>query len=285
MSLENQIAALVTASNNLTDAVNGKVSEINQKVNDAVAIVPATVIASMAKILYIDPLNGLDTNDGSTQAKAKKTLRNTIDSVPSGGYAYIFVKPTGDLDLTSDISLNNKVIIIRNLDFVAATPSSYGVIRAQPYIAGDGTVGAWGFLLGKRSHIYIIGFKLITGRLGAAHVGRELRQFQGAMMKTQDALGTVQLESVEVDINHCPFMHQHTSGSLGFGDLIMRAATFNKLSLAESSVTTGRQYMIDTYGSGAVPFDLYGLSASFTGAASWSELIAVTMTNVRTNLL
>lgn len=285
MSLETTIAALVTASNNLTAAVNGKISQIDQKVNAAALVVPETIKSALDKSVYVDPLDGSDANDGTVLAKAKKTIKAAIDSVPSGGYSYIWVRPSADIELTNDISLNNKVITIRCLDAVPGAPATYGVIRSRAYIAGNGTLGAFGFVLGWRSLLHVFGFKVITGRLGAEHVGRELVNYQGSVMKTGNSNSTVQLESVNVDLNHFPFMHQHTSGSLGFSNLIMRNASFNKLSLTDSAVQTGRQFMLDTFGSYAAPFDLYGVAVSFTGAASWSELITANMANANTNLI
>ena len=47
MSLETQIAALVEAANSLTNAVSGKMAEIDQAVDDAVTGIPLEIRKQM----------------------------------------------------------------------------------------------------------------------------------------------------------------------------------------------------------------------------------------------
>lgn len=82
MSLEAQIAALVQASNNLTGAVNGKMAQIDKKVDDAVNAVPQAIIDNFSqKSVRLDPVTG---NDSSPNGPFR-TLSAAVASVPDGG--------------------------------------------------------------------------------------------------------------------------------------------------------------------------------------------------------
>lgn len=85
MSLEVQIAALVAASNTLTGAINGKVSEINAKVKAATDSVPAVVRGLARQIFYIDAVGGDDNNDGATTGSAFKTTAAAQARAVNGG--------------------------------------------------------------------------------------------------------------------------------------------------------------------------------------------------------
>ncbi|MCD9516585.1 hypothetical protein GLP23_17180, partial [Photobacterium carnosum] len=75
MSLEQQIGALVKASENLTGAVNGKIGEIDTKVKAATSAVPEQIKNSMYVQCYVDAINGNDLNTGASRSMAKKTIR------------------------------------------------------------------------------------------------------------------------------------------------------------------------------------------------------------------
>lgn len=88
MSLENQVAALVSAANNLTSQVAGKMSEIDQKVDTALQAVPNEVLKQLGKTIFIDQLNGNDSNDGSSDRPIKTFSRAAALSA-SGSSVYI----------------------------------------------------------------------------------------------------------------------------------------------------------------------------------------------------
>lgn len=73
MSLEQTIADLVAASNNLTGTINSKVEEIDQKVDQAVGSVPSAVSNMAFRSYYIDAANGDNANDGSKGSPWKST--------------------------------------------------------------------------------------------------------------------------------------------------------------------------------------------------------------------
>ena len=83
MSLESQIADLVSASNALVSAFNGKKSGIDNAVAAAIAAVP-----TMNKTWFVDQTAGLDANDGSAAAPFK-TIGKAMASTPSNGICYV----------------------------------------------------------------------------------------------------------------------------------------------------------------------------------------------------
>jgi len=66
MSLESQVAALVTASNTLTNEVTGKQAAIDASVAAAVAAVP-----NLVANIYVDNVAGVDTNSGDINNPVK----------------------------------------------------------------------------------------------------------------------------------------------------------------------------------------------------------------------
>ncbi|AHC85742.1 hypothetical protein X970_11990 [Pseudomonas monteilii SB3101] len=91
MSLESQIADLVSSSNALIAYFNGKKGAIDSAVAAAIAAVPETT-----RSWYVDQANGLDTNAG-TQAAPFRTLEKAINSTPRSGLCLILLM--GDYDL------------------------------------------------------------------------------------------------------------------------------------------------------------------------------------------
>lgn len=85
MSLEQQVAALVDAANNLTSTVSGKMTEIDAAVKAAVDGVPAEIRKQMESNLYIDQINGDDSNSGRSPEEAIKTMWKAAVLTPSGG--------------------------------------------------------------------------------------------------------------------------------------------------------------------------------------------------------
>ncbi|AOA05691.1 hypothetical protein [Pseudomonas sp. TMW 2.1634] len=86
MSLESQIADLVSAANGLITVFSAKKSSIDAAVAAAIAAVPAN-----KKIFYVHQLNGLDTNDGSITAPLK-TIDKALANTPYGGICAILLQ-------------------------------------------------------------------------------------------------------------------------------------------------------------------------------------------------
>lgn len=91
MSVEEQLSNAVQACNNLATAVNDKVSQIDQKVNQATADVPAAIRKEVNKTFYIDSANGDDGNSGS-QSYPLKTIDQAVSLSMAGGNVVLYLR-------------------------------------------------------------------------------------------------------------------------------------------------------------------------------------------------
>ncbi|WP_372373272.1 hypothetical protein ACDI10_16530 [Vreelandella venusta] len=91
MSLENQIANLVSAANNLTSEVAGKMRQIDNKVDAATQAVPNTIRKLSEQTVCVDAVEGDDSNDGLS-ASPVKTVGEAIKRHISGSYTNIKLK-------------------------------------------------------------------------------------------------------------------------------------------------------------------------------------------------
>lgn len=89
MSLESQIADLVSAANSLTSTVAGKMSEIDQKVNEAVETIPNEIISVMGATYYVDQDNGSDSASGASESDPLKSFSEVGGRTPAGASVQI----------------------------------------------------------------------------------------------------------------------------------------------------------------------------------------------------
>lgn len=115
MSLEQQIAALVDASNNLTGAINGKVKEIDKAVDDAVTGIPQAIADNLYRVVYLDQTNGSDSNDG-TYGKPVQSMRSIANKTPAGGSLDIRLLSDYVFEETEDASFTNAQVRILSHD-------------------------------------------------------------------------------------------------------------------------------------------------------------------------
>ncbi|HDQ4100721.1 TPA: hypothetical protein P8P07_005849 [Pseudomonas aeruginosa] len=284
MSLETQIAALVTAANNLTGAVNGKMNEIDQKVAAATGAVPAQINARLRMLLYVDPVSGSNANTGASFALAKKTIAGAISEVPSGGFATIYLKEGVAHELTADISVENKTIHIYGFGHIWNDRNSYVEIVSAPSVVADGSLAGGGIVLGLKGFMFFQGIKFSTVKFNAEHVGKVNNIYQTAMFKTNISNGVMQMQHCQMDLRNGAFTYQHSGGSFGKTDLLMRNVLINKIDISGQAFNTGHQHLVGTWGNQAIPFSLFGVEMVRQGATTWAELITQNMTNALTNL-
>lgn len=96
MSLESQIADLVSATNTLIATFNTKKTGIDAAVAAAIAAVPVN-----KKIFYVHQLNGIDTNDGTINAPLK-TIDKALANTPYGGICAILLQ--ADYTMTANVA-------------------------------------------------------------------------------------------------------------------------------------------------------------------------------------
>ncbi|MBY0444349.1 MAG: hypothetical protein K2Q15_03965 [Burkholderiales bacterium] len=104
MSLESQIAELVSATTALVTTFNGKKKEIDQAVSAAVAAVPV-----LRRVWYVDQISGLDSQLG-TPSSPFKTIDKALSATPVGGIAD--VRLMGDYRMEQDISVEARLLRI-----------------------------------------------------------------------------------------------------------------------------------------------------------------------------
>lgn len=139
MSLESQIADLVSASNALVTTFTNKKNEITAAVNAAIAAVP-----DGKKTWYVDQVNGLDTNAGNTSVTPFKTISKAIDSSPKNGFCSVFL--INDYVFDGPISVNCAYLEIYGYNAVASGVAPK--LKPKYYSTTDGTItGLGGFVL------------------------------------------------------------------------------------------------------------------------------------------
>ncbi|UVL65717.1 DUF1565 domain-containing protein [Pseudomonas sp. B21-031] len=104
MSLESDVANLVTQTNSLLAYFQTRKAGIDAAVAAAIAASPET-----SRSWYVDPVNGLDTNKG-TQAEPFKTINKAIAVTPPSGVCTAYVMD--DYDMPAGIGSLNSVLIL-----------------------------------------------------------------------------------------------------------------------------------------------------------------------------
>lgn len=134
MSLESQIAALVSAANSLTSQVAGKMSQIDQKVESTATEISKVITSNRVVTYYVDEASGNDANTGS-QSSPLKSVSRAMVLAPSGSTLNISVKP-GRYITTSSLTCYASQIYVSAWDaFEGLFPQQYGDNTPQvPYI-------------------------------------------------------------------------------------------------------------------------------------------------------
>ncbi|MCD9468548.1 hypothetical protein [Photobacterium iliopiscarium] len=130
MSLEQQIGALVKASENLTGAVNGKIGEIDKKVNIATSAVPEQIRKNMYVTRYVDASNGDDSRSGESKSNAKRSVQSALDSAPVGSVIWCSLQNGQEHQISSRIPCLNKTIIFSPWIYSSDRPT----LRAVSYV-------------------------------------------------------------------------------------------------------------------------------------------------------
>lgn len=138
MSLESQIADLVTTANSLLNMFNNKNKAIDASVAAAIAAVPVNY-----KKLHVDQVKGDDTATGAADAPLK-TINKALAMTPYGGTLDVILK--ADYQMTSNIDVDGRFINIYS--------DSAGVkrkIKSVYYLTADGAAN------------FLAGFPIIRG--------------------------------------------------------------------------------------------------------------------------
>ncbi|HGK6498957.1 TPA: hypothetical protein ACJ5BH_005717 [Pseudomonas aeruginosa] len=284
MSLEAQIAGLVTAANNLTNSVNGKMAAIDQKVQAATGAVPAEINKRMSMTLYVDAIAGNDSNSGESWVLAKKTLPWAVAAVPRGSQVSIYLRAGQNHVVSGEVDCGKKAVLIYGEGFVYNDRSTYVELSSVPTVSADDNMFAGNFKIGAQGFVALQGIKISTAKFTAAHVGKSNLIYRTSFFSSASAQGTMKLEHCQVDLYNAALTYQHSGGTIGVIDILLRNVLVNKVNLAGLPVTTGLQLMLGTYSNHPVPFSMFGIELVRQGAANWGELITQDLTNARTNI-
>ncbi|TPA69930.1 hypothetical protein [Vibrio parahaemolyticus] len=135
-----EIGALIDSVNKMTDTVANKISEIDEKVNQATSAVPSTVKALFDQTLYVNETTGNSANDGLSDAKPLKYLEDAIYKVPSGGKARIVVR-TNIVLFHNKWPLNGKT---KQEIIIAAGRTIYIDLAGNDLIINTSHYNSWG---------------------------------------------------------------------------------------------------------------------------------------------
>ncbi|WP_447894240.1 hypothetical protein [Vreelandella sp. GE22] len=91
MSLESQVAALVSAANKLTSEIAGKMKGIDKKVDEATKAVPVAIKEYSEQNFYIDASSGNDNGDGSERSPFR-TIKQVGREAVNGGTIRIYLR-------------------------------------------------------------------------------------------------------------------------------------------------------------------------------------------------
>ena len=134
MSLETDVANLVTKTTDLISYFNGKKAGIDAAVAAAIAAVP-----NMERTWFVDLLAGDDNGVGSVE-KPFRTINKAVASTPAGGVC--------NVRLMSDYTHSGALTIpLSKLNICSDTPGVKRKFNITYYLAGDGNNGLSGFVL------------------------------------------------------------------------------------------------------------------------------------------
>lgn len=288
MSLETQVAELVTSVKKLVSEIAGKMAGIDKKVNEAISAVGNQIRSLMNTVIYVDSDTGDDQNTGKDRNSAKKTIHAAISSTPPNSSVEIRLVGPNSHELNQMTMLEGRKVSILGYDSVYGQPTTYSVIRQRAWIAGSSAgsyVQGAGFRVGVQGFIKFGRCIIDTAYLNDPSfdaVG--MRDYQTSVVSSQASVGHLWLEGVVVNLNHLPLAHQHTSGSLGYLDIVLRHVSIKKNDISEAAVKQSSQLLIGTYGNDAAPFSIYTTEGISHNAESLDSLISARLDNVVNNI-
>ena len=177
MSLESQIADLVSATNNLIATFNTKKSGIDAAVAAAIAAIPTA-----SKNFYVNQLTGDDTAAG-TAAAPLKTIEKAISNTPFGGVVSVYLQT--DYQMLANITLDSRFLHLRSDNNLIKRK-----LTTTYYVISDGTAT---YLSG---FVMYNGAQMMTSDLwlalpSPAGTNPAPTGFVNAFFKTNSAAGTV----------------------------------------------------------------------------------------------
>lgn len=183
MSLESQIADLVSATNTLVTTFNTKKTSIDAAVAAAIAAVPA-----MVRTYYVDQIAGVDTNVG-TQAAPLKTIEKALSNTPDGGLCTVV--------LMADYTMNGAITTNKQFLHVKSLLSTVKVKLNPPYYLQDDVSKLPGFTFATGGVILLTDITLTLPSIAGMPVPQP---FYNSFFKTGSVAG---IPMITVKFSRC----------------------------------------------------------------------------------
>lgn len=285
MSLENQVKEHVAAANKLTNIISGKIKEIDQKVDVATRAVEQKIRSDMDTVVYVDSENGNDNNSGLTEALAKKRVFSAIVSTPPNSSVEVRLIKGADHVLNERTFLKGRKVIIRSHRSNYADPGTFATLK-QGLFTQDNTFMGGQLIPGYGGFIRFDSLFVETATVPSLEyeTGKTINNYRSSFVSAIDGFGNVIVKDAKVKINNVAFMHQHESGAIGMLDLILVNSDVTRTDQSAAPASQRRQYLIDQYTVGAVPFSFIVASNVSHNAESWGALIRTSTSLMTTNV-
>lgn len=304
MSLESQIAALVSAANSLTSQVAGKMSGIDQRMNDAERQFdeftgqdfPQRVSDARAIRVFLDTVNGNDQNTGLSSSSPVKTYRAVGDVTGGGDTIYDIIEVT--VMGNSTVILDGAIYAKSEIRIIAQGGTAGGVTKL---IQGFYSGGAAGRPMQPFRAPYVEiddktngSLELHTAEFKEGHVWEEAAGKSTAWMcYTGSMLANTprfKLRDVDVKLHDIPLSMVYMGGSMGtfatYQIIIGATCDFSaEPAGAGSANLTNSPLLLYCYDNPKIPLDIIASNLTISGnIASVSELFGNLSTqNVRSS--
>jgi hypothetical protein len=222
MSLESQVAALVSAASNLTSQVAGKMAGIDQKIDEATAAVPETIRGLADQSFYIDAIEGDDTNEGTMAAPLRTSSEAARRAVQGGNIALHFRQQQTH---TAEFFMATGRIFVSSYGGLDTTlESNRAKLRARYTVDSDGDQRLYGIgvrvgqVFFLRVSVMCDNEELLTG---------QIRESQSSFIQYADSSIAVILSDCDINLKTAAFTTSY-SGYSG-RDLYLSKCTIRKL--------------------------------------------------------
>jgi hypothetical protein len=164
MSLEQSVAALTARGAELLALPQALANQFTAG-RAALEQIYTSRLAAKSTVIYLNAIDGIDTNTGSTTAQAVATLHAAVARIPTGGVGEIILK--SDVTLTEQINVYGRSIVLRSDSNVRRR-----VVFGRSYEPDILALGrqSIGFRLGGAASLALVGLTVVVPPLDGIFV-------------------------------------------------------------------------------------------------------------------
>lgn len=197
MSLESTVSGLVQSTTRLTDVVDRKMAEIDDKVDDAVKDIPAEIVRSTGRRIYLDQSSGDDANDGRSSETPIQSFSKIGTITPSGASVEVVLLSDYTFDAGERVEFDNNSVWIRSY-----STEEKRTINFAAYIDNSGSYTCNNFFVQRNC---FINFNSVNLKLPSVPVGAGTYNQQSAIVGSNSGadVGTplsIRLGGVSIDV-------------------------------------------------------------------------------------